>query len=139
MHPKYRNMTRAEKRMLDHIHRREADGFSVQYVRGLHETRVALALVRLRLVHAAVTKNDLMGVWPYPWKEIALSTNPVNLSNYGGLLSPRVKFRADRSAAFRARTRPVRISLAERRAAKQERLQAEADSSAAGAPAAAEA
>lgn len=92
MGPKERPLTDAEKRMTKALRKLQDPDRDCLFVVGRHSTRIALALVRRGLAHAAVSKAG-NGSQAYPWQELAVAITPLALAQYSRVLSPRQKIR----------------------------------------------
>lgn len=91
MGPRERPMTPTEKKLLRAVRKQELSS-AATFVSGRHSTRMALALVRRGVLHAAVSKAAV-GAEAYPWQELAVATDPMLLVGYRDKLSHRVKIR----------------------------------------------
>jgi hypothetical protein len=90
-------MTRCERQFLRRLERSENKDLSTWVMaREKTQTRIALRLLRRGLLCAAVSKADLFGTQPYPWKELALAVDPSKISRYPIRVPRAIRFRASR-------------------------------------------
>lgn len=90
--------SRCEKQLLRRIVRRETAAYGNWFSarREGVQTRMAVNLLRRRILHAAVSKSDMLGISRYPWKEIAVAVDARKLDHYPIKVPTSIAFKARR-------------------------------------------